>query len=168
MTNIEKRIIKFFTKWEGGYADVDGDRGGATNRGITLATFKSYYGANKTAKDLKNMSNTQWLYIFKNGFYDKIKCSKVKNENIQLIWCDWFWGSRVWAIKKVQQLLHLNDDGIVGDKTINAINNQNPKTLFLQIKAERAEFYNNIVKNHPEQKKFLKGWINRLNDISYL
>lgn len=168
MTNIEKRIVNFFIKWEGGYVNDKNDKGGPTNRGITLSTFRAYFGNNKTINDLKNMSNTQWLYIFKQGFYDKIKCSEVKNENIQLIWCDWFWGSGSWGIKKVQTIVGVEDDGIVGEKTIEAINKYNPKDLFNKIKASRIAFYYAIVKNNPSQKKFLNGWLNRVNDISYL
>ena len=168
MTNIEKRIVNFFIKWEGGYVNDKNDKGGPINRGITLSTFRAYFGNNKTSNDLKNMSNTQWLYIFKQGFYDKIKCSEVKNENIQLIWCDWFWGSGSWGIKKVQTIVGVEDDGIVGEKTIEAINKYNPKDLFNKIKASRIAFYYAIVKNNPSQKKFLNGWLNRVNDISYL
>lgn len=168
MTNIEKRIVNFFIKWEGGYVNDKNDKGGPTNRGITLSTFRAYFGNNKTINDLKNMSDTQWLYIFKQGFYDKIKCSEVKNENIQLIWCDWFWGSGSWGIKKVQTIVGVEDDGIVGEKTIEAINKYNPKDLFNKIKASRIAFYYAIVKNNPSQKKFLNGWLNRVNDISYL
>jgi predicted peptidoglycan domain len=40
------------------------------------------------------------------------------------------WGSGKWAITKVQKYLDLNPDGIVGPKTIAAINNKDPKELF--------------------------------------
>lgn len=171
MTEIEKRIIKFILKWEGGYSEAKTDRGnknnGCTNKGITLETFREFYGKDKTKNDVKNMTNTQWLHIFEKGFYNKIKCEQVKDGNIQLIWCDWFWGSGIWAVKRVQRLLKLTEDGIVGPKTISAINAQNPKVLFLQIKADRLDFYDDIVKNHPDQSVNLKGWRNRLNAIEY-
>lgn len=169
MNTIEKRITDFFSKWEGGIANDPNDKGGFTNRGITLVTFKNYFGKNKTINDLKNITDEQWFYIFKNGYYDKIKCAEIKNDNIQLIWCDWFWGSGKWAITKVQTLVGVEDDGIVGPKTLDAINNfKTQKDLFDKIKQLRINFVYSIVKNNPSQKKFLKGWLNRINDIKFI
>ena len=64
-------------------------------------------------------------------------------------------------------MLDLNPDGIVGDKTIQAINNHDPKTLFTKIHERRKLFLENIVKNNPSQKIFLKGWLRRLEGIQY-
>ena len=46
----------FILSWEGGFANVPGDRGGATNRGVTIATFRSVFGQDKTVDDLKRVS----------------------------------------------------------------------------------------------------------------
>jgi hypothetical protein len=42
-----------------------------------------------------------------------------------------------------------------------------PKVLFDNYKNARLQFFNNIVSNNPGQKKFLKGWLNRLNSFQY-
>ena len=39
-----KELIPFILRWEGGFAVVPGDRGGATSRGVTLATLRLVYG----------------------------------------------------------------------------------------------------------------------------
>ena len=58
-------------------------------------------------------------------------------------------------------------DGIVGQKTLDAINKKDPKTLFNAIKKARIEFVENLVKQRPKDAKFLQGWKNRINSFSF-
>lgn len=62
-------------------------------------------------------------------------------------------------------MLGVTADGIVGPKTLAAINSQDPKELFTKVYNARAAHFNAIVKNNPSQKKWLKGWMNRINYI---
>lgn len=163
-----KIIIPFILKWEGGYCEVKGDRGGATNKGVTLLTFQSVYGKNKTKQDLKNITDKQWNYIFKKLFWDKCNCDGIKDQSVANILVDYAWGSGTSrAIKDIQTIIGTVSDGIAGQKTITAINNMDAKLLFNKIKERRIQFYNNIVKSNPSQQKFLKGWTNRVNNLIY-
>ena len=68
----------------------------------------------------------------------------------------------------MQRILKVPVDGIVGKKTIEAINNYpNQRMLFGKILTERLSFVNKIVKNNPSQKKFLNGWKNRIVAFKY-
>ena len=54
-----KKLKPIVLKWEGGYAgNIDGMI--CTMKGVTLATFRKYFGKSKTCKDLRNISDTQW------------------------------------------------------------------------------------------------------------
>lgn len=64
MTTKEIKTINHILKWEGGFANDIDDAGGATNSGITIATFRSVYGNNKTVEDLKRLTYGQWVTIF--------------------------------------------------------------------------------------------------------
>jgi lysozyme family protein len=77
------------------------------------------------------------------------------------------WGSGTNGIKIPQKVLGVKQDGIVGPKTLAAVNNADPKDLFNQIKVQRGMFLYRIVEKDPKQKKFLNGWLNRLNDLQY-
>ena len=190
MANCEK-LIPFIQKWEGGFANDPTDRGGATMRGITLATFRAYRkakgGATPSVADLKNLSDAEWKAVYKTMFWDKWKADSIQSQKIANILVDWVWGSGVHGIKKPQALLGVKVDGIVGDKTLSAVNFADPEELFDAIYQERVKFLNAIVSNsvaayekkigrkatHAEllkytQKRFIKGWLNRLQDIKKL
>jgi lysozyme family protein len=69
------------------------------------------------------------------------------------------------AIQKIQRTLGLVDDGIVGAKTLAALNN-NPKTAYEKLWQMRAQWLVNISFN-GNNRKFLRGWLNRLLDQKY-
>lgn len=76
-------IKEFILSWEGGYANIEGDSGGDTCSGVTLATYKQFLGENKTIYDLKNITRSEWVYVFHQGFWNKLKCDQIKDENIK-------------------------------------------------------------------------------------
>ena len=167
-----KLLGDFILSWEGGYANIPNDRGGATNKGVTISTWKAQgYDKNNDGiidvKDLKIITEADAINVMKKNFWDKWKADLIKDQNIANILVDWVWCSGKYGITLVQKMLDLNPDGIVGDKTIQAINNHDPKTLFAKIHERRKLFLENIVKNNPSQKIFLKGWLRRLEGIQY-
>lgn len=58
-------------------------------------------------------------------------------------------------------------DGIVGVKTIAALNDRNARELFAEIKRARVSFIEGIIKRDPSQIIFKRGWLTRLNNINY-
>lgn len=161
----QSKFVKYILSWEGGFVNDPRDSGGATNKGITLTTFQSVFGKDKTVEDLKRMTEDQWWKVFKTKFWDRYKADDIKDEWLRYLLVDWLWGSGNWAIIKVQKLLGLKPDGIVGKQTIDAINSKNPKELFIAIWKMREKFLQDISKG--KNSVFLKGWLRRLNGIQY-
>lgn len=121
----------FILKWEGGFVDDPLDRGGATNKGITIGTFRNFYGKDATVEQLKHITDEQWLHIFKSGYWDKWKADDIDNQSIADIVVDWAWASgTVTSIKQVQKILGVAVDGIVGNDTLTAINIAGQRSLF--------------------------------------
>lgn len=163
-----KLLQPFILRWEGGFVNDPLDRGGATNKGITIGTFRRFYGQEAIVEQLKQITDDQWLRIFKEGYWDPWKADQIKNQSIANIVVDWAWASGpVTAIKQVQRILGVVDDGVVGPKTLAAINAADPRTLFAEIHAARLKFVENIVQKNPTQVRFLKGWKNRINAIEF-
>lgn len=161
-------LIPFILKWEGGWSDDPDDRGGLTNKGITLSTYSTYKGRNATPYELRRITRAEWEDIFKKMYWDKIGGDAIKSQSVADILADWAWMSGHYnAVRTVQAVLGVRADGIVGMQTLRAINTAKPKVLFNQIKEARENYYYRIVQTRPQNRKFLRGWLNRLNDMEY-
>ena len=165
-------LAPYIKKWEGGFANDPADRGGATNKGVTIATFEAYCKAKSLPRPnverMKRMTDGEWLDILKTMFWDKWQADKIKSQKIANILVDWVWGSGVYGIKIPQRILGVKQDGIVGDETLKALNAQEPDKLFQVIYEVRKKYLNDITISRPANKRFLKGWLNRLDDIRRL
>lgn len=164
-----RNIIPFIKRFEGGYVNHPNDKGGCTNMGVTISTFRQYYGRNKTCEDLRKLTEEQWQYIFKKGFWDRIQGDKIECQSVANMIADYVWASGVYGIKYVQKLLGVSADGLIGSKTLQAINSYpSSKELFERIRQRRLDHFDAIVKNNPSQKVFLKGWKRRVNSMDWV
>lgn len=160
-----KKLKPIVLKWEGGYAsNIDGQI--CTMKGVTLATFRNCFGKSKTCKDLRNITDAQWDSIFIQKYWNRWSGDAIKSQAIANLLVDWVWASGIYGIKYPQRVLGVVDDGIVGPKTIAAINNYpNQKELFQKLWNRRKKHFESIGKGN--NAKFLKGWLNRLNDFKW-
>lgn len=166
------KLVPFILKWEGGFVNDPDDLGGATNRGVTIGTYATYckkkgYPA-PTVERLKNLSEKDWAEILKTLYWDRWKADNIASQSVANILVDWVWASGVNGIKIPQKLLGVTVDGIVGAKTLTAVNARNPKELFEEIKEARVQFIEDICRKRPANNKFKKGWLNRINSLKYV
>ena len=165
------KLVPFILQWEGGFVNDPLDLGGATNKGITIGTFTEYKKRKglkaPTVQDLKNISNEDWHEVFKGQYWDRWKADEIKNQSVANILVDWVWASGSHGIKRPQRLLGVTADGVVGSKTIAALNAKDPAELFKMIKADRIKFIDEICEKRPANNRFKKGWLNRINAIKY-
>lgn len=171
MTDVN-RLVPFILKWEGGYVEHPEDRGGPTNMGITLETWKRY-GHDKNGDgvtdvhDLRLVSAEDAARIIKEHYWDRWKAGRIRSQSVANMLVDWVWCSGRWGIVIPQRLLGVEADGIVGKKTIAAVNGFDPEQFFNILRKRRERYLRNIVDSRPEQKVFLQGWLNRLYDLKY-
>lgn len=99
-------------------------------------------------------------------FWDRWKADGIKSQAIANLLVDWVWASGAYGIKLPQKVLDVSIDGLVGQKTLAAINNYpNQQELFNKLWSERKAFFERI--GRGTQAKFLRGWLNRHNGIKY-
>ncbi len=153
-----------------GFANDPDDAGGATMCGITIETYKTYCKRKgypvPTVFSLRNISYERWRDVLKTLFWDRWKADEINSQPLANILVDWVWASGFNGIKIPQRLLGVKQDGIVGPKTIAAVNTANETELFRKIHEARIKFVNDIVARKPSQKKFIKGWTRRINAIT--
>ena len=151
-----KKLVPFVLKHEGGVVNDPDDAGGFTNKGVTLKTFRSVFGDDKTKEDLINITDEQWGKIFKEYYWDKLKADDIESQSVANMSVDWAYNAGVSTVAKK-----------IGSGSLKLINSKDPKELFEQIKAARIMFYKKLVEKKPTNAKFLKGWLNRTEAIKF-
>jgi len=166
-----KLLSPIIQHWEGKFSNDPLDSGGATMMGITLRTYKAYCKIKGKPEpkvwDLANIQPDEWDEVLKTMYWDKWQADQINNQSIANILVDWVWASGAWGIKIPQRILHLEEDGIVGYQTLYAVNTANQRGLFQDIKQAREQFVWDIVAAKPDQKRFINGWLNRINSFTF-
>lgn len=150
---------------EKGISNRASDRGGFTVDGVTLTTFRQFYGQDKTEADLRNMTRPQWRHIMKTGYWDVCKADQIEDQKLAELIVDWCVNSGTARIRNVQSILEVRPDGCVGPVTLAAINGGDTAELYRRIMAARTGWFERIVRNDPRQMVNLRGWMNRLKRL---
>lgn len=171
MVKIEP-LAKFILSFEGGFVNDPKDRGGATNKGVTIGTWRQQgYDKNGDGRidvsDLRLISDADATEILRRCYWRRCRADEIKDQSIANILVDWLWISGTPAVTITQALLGVKADGIMGKNTLAALNRQKPEALFSRLKARRKLYYERLVKSKPSQRRFLNGWLNRLDGIRY-
>ena len=167
-----KHLRPFILKWEGGLSrdpkdtackvkcptPYKGKTGYHTNKGITYAVWRSIFGSDKDMRFLE-MNDADWDTVMKKLYWNRWMADLIKDQAIANTLVDWVWGSGVYGIKIPQRMLGVTADGVVGAKTIEALNNA-PKNFLQRLYKEREDFLNRIVK----KQSYSKGFHQRLDE----
>lgn len=158
---------------EGGYVNHPLDRGGPTKYGVILSVWQEH-GHDKDgdgdidAEDIMKLGEDDARYIAKKIFWDYFLADFILNESVAQFIVDWGYNSgRKTVAKIVQRLVKVEVDGLVGPRTLTAINAADQEWLFNQLKIDRKVFLNSIIKRRPDQIVFYDGWMNRVNSFQF-
>lgn len=70
-----------------------------------------------------------------------------------------------WAIRLLQKAAGVTADGIFGKTTKALCSVQVPEKLCERFYQYWTAYYKALVKHNPNQEKYLKGWLNRIEDV---
>jgi lysozyme family protein len=166
-------LVPHILKWEGGFVNDPDDLGGATNKGVTYRTYKLYCKRNgkpvPTIEDLKHITDEEFSDVLKSMYWDACRADKIESQSVANAIVDWAWHSgTITAVKEVQKVLGVQADGIIGNITLAAINSKSPLPLFGSIQQARIAYLERICNARPANKKFVRGWMNRVKSLLFI
>lgn len=163
---------------EGGYSNDPSDSGGETYRGISRRNWPNWEGwsivdMSKPLHDEEVIPNDKLNQLvdefYLNNFWNSNYLNKVNSDIIAckvLDMCVNMGSHR--GITLLQEALDVcgisvNEDGAMGPVTYMAVNECDENQLHQAIKDKCVQFYKDLVVEHPQDNKFLDGWLRRAN-----
>lgn len=164
-----EKAYKIILANEGGYADVKGDRGGATMMGIIQVTYDGYRAKHGLPKQaVRNIQKSEVEDIYRAQYWNPCKCDQLPVKTaIALV--DYAVNSGpARACKALQICLGFigpNVDGKLGQQSFAAVLKWKDEALAEALLEYRKDFFRRIIKNDPSQRRFEAGWMNRIENM---
>lgn len=160
--------LKVVLQFEGGYSDRAADRGGATNKGVTQATYTEWrVDQGLQPQAVRAISDTEVATIYRDGYWTAASRFSAPLDLVVFDAAIQHGTGR--AIKCVQRVIGVDADGLWGPRSDGALRaalqQRTPRQLAQAVIDERRRFYNAIVAADPDQAANLNGWMNRMKSL---
>ena len=163
--SFEKALEKVLVR-EGGYVNNPVDRGGPTNKGITIHTLSDYIGRTASIEEIQYIEDSTVEDIYRAKYWDKLALDFIDYEPLAHALFDQAINRGVRQVaKEIQRLVNVKDDGFVGALTLAAINEKLGRDLTVEFVKKSQLYYCRLVKNDPSQSIFLDGWMKRTHEL---
>ena len=158
----DRRYIGFFhrlMKYEGGYVNDPDDLGGETKYGISKRAYPDL--------DINNLTEVDAMLIFHRDYYLPLNIQSFVDERIAWQVFDFGVNAGVRrSAKMIQRIVGAFPDGVIGEKTLEKINNYSGEyPLHIEFKSERLKYYMMLTEKRTKNMKYLKGWIFRALEL---
>ncbi|MBA8838532.1 glycoside hydrolase family 108 protein [Ochrobactrum sp. RH2CCR150] len=154
-------VMPYIFQEEGGYVDNPADPGGATNMGITIGNLAAWAGHSETAQDVKNLAKDTATEIYRKQYWDKIDGDSLPS-GVDYAMLDFAVNSGPsHAIKMLQQILGILQDGFLGPATFAALSARPPQDIIDRLCDERSAWLRGLA----AAASFGKGWQARVERV---
>lgn len=157
-----ERAVSHVLKSEGGYVDHPSDPGGATNRGITLATLSRWRGRPVSKAEVKALTEGEAKLIYRKFYWDRVRGDDLP-AGVDLAVFDFGVNSgNERAAKHLQTILGATADGVIGPATLKALGKVEPAFIVRELTKRRLSYLQGLTSLWPV---FGKGWKKRVQSI---
>lgn len=148
-------------KHEGGWSDHPKDPGGATMKGVTLATYSDWLGRPASKEELRNISDEHIRTIYKTRYWDAVRGDDLPS-GVDFVVFDMAVNSGPGrAARVLQSTVGVTPDGSIGPKTLAAVKMHDPAALVDAYQSLRQHFLEAL----PTFAVFGRGWTRRVDDV---
>jgi lysozyme family protein len=158
--NFERALANVLVH-EGGFVHHPRDPGGATNKGITLATYRAWIDKNGTVSDLKRISADQVARIYRLGYWNAVRGDDLPGGVDYAVFDYGVNSGPGRAVKALQGILGVKQDGIVGPITLAAAKAADAVETIKRLCDQRMTFLSGL----GTWDTFGKGWAKRVAGV---
>ena len=156
-----QRCMTLLLESEGGYVHDPKDPGGCTNMGVTKKMWEYFSKSEVSEEDMKNLTLNNVVPFYKELFWDAVKGDLLPT-GIDYCVFDCAVNSGAYrSIKILQSVVGVQADGMMGDKTLAAVNSANRLNVIEDFNNKRIEFLSVL----PTFNHFGRGWTARVNAV---
>jgi lysozyme family protein len=157
--------LLFVLRWEGGLSDDPADHGGRTMKGVTQRVYDGWRSSQGLPPaDVAGISDQELGAIYRKNYWEKASCDQLR-AHLNLVQLDTATNMGTGrAVKILQQAVGVGDDGAFGPATREACDTCSPPDAVARYCTIREGLYRQFAEA-PGQDRFLRGWLNRLNDL---
>lgn len=156
------RALSLVLKHEGGYVNDPRDNGGATNKGVTQYTYDAYRRSLKlSARTVRAITDGEVAAIYRLRYWNAVRGDELPPG---LDYCIFDFGVNSGprrAIEFLQRACGVDDDGVIGPKTLAAVGKVDVRTTIGVICARRLSWLQTL----SDWRHFGKGWSNRVAGV---
>lgn len=161
-----QQALAFTLAAEGGYSDNLADPGGATNHGITQATYSRYLKskslADRPVRDIEDFEvndiYSEMYWIPSHAGELSVRLGVVVFDTAVNTGCQR-------SIKLLQDALGVTSDGVFGVATRTALDDIPDDEVCGAMLDARRSFYRALVTEKPNLEQFLNGWLKRCDNL---
>ena len=163
-------VLPFTLKYEGGFADIKGDKGGITYRGITRKNNPNWSGwplvdklkpkHNQIIPALELDVEKFYWQRFVNLGLDKLNSTKVATVMFDY---NVHGGFNLSVLRSI--VASKFGKNLVSGSELSWVNTQNEDSIASAIIEHRENYLKKLIAKDPTQKQFEDGWFKRLNAL---
>lgn len=159
------RAFDLVLKSEGGYVNDNADRGGETMLGVTRAAWGEYKGRPIRDGEMRALTRDMVKPFYKARYWDKVRGDDLPAGLDYAVFDFAVNAGPGRAARFLQRAVGVAEDGILGPATMAAVQRANAAEVLAQFSAAKESFYKVLVDRDPAQRRFIKGWLARDNQV---
>lgn len=176
MAKFDDAYFTYIKPFEGWYVNIAADKGGETYGGIARKKFPAWNGwtyidfqkktkfAGKEIPRNTHFPDIDYLVTeFYRDLWNRNLIGELIDQHVATLLFDYIVHSGATrAIRAIQNIVGAHPDGIMGPKTVAAINKSNAAATFSRLLKQRENFLRAIIDADPSQAIFETGWKKRM------
>lgn len=155
------RALEWVLRWEGGYVDHPADRGGATNRGITQATYDAWRIAKGLpVRSVKHLEDAECEAIYRTRYWEPCLGPQTR---WPLCLATFDFGVHSGPRRALDSLAEVL--GCQRPELAMRVSQVRPEEAAVLLCARRLDYLRGLVERDPRQRAFWRGWRRRVDAL---